>query len=141
MEHTEPVGQHHGQGGKSPIMADETQQELEPLLPADPATAELEPLPVVPADQVLPEVVQPRRMRRTIATLDLKVAITIDGDTRLSMETIEKIENDLQAVKVQSRKFTDVSTKVLNDLLNQGEPAWKLMRCGVNGAVWTDSVF
>ncbi len=79
-------------------------------------------------------------MRRTIATLDLKVAITIDGDTRLSMETIEKIENDLQAVKVQSRKFTEVSTNVLNDLLNQGVPPEKLMRCGVKGSVWTDSI-
>ena len=38
-------------------MADETQPpELEPLLPADPVTAELEPLPVAPADPV-PEAV------------------------------------------------------------------------------------
>jgi hypothetical protein len=131
MEHTEGT----------PAIDDTQQPESEPLPPANPVTAELGPIPVAPADPV-PEADQPRRnaMRRTIATLDLKVAITVDENTRLSLDTTEKIENDLQAVRVQTRKTLENKTKGLNDLLNEGEPPEKLMRCGVNAAVWTDSI-
>ena len=117
MEHTEGT----------PAIDDTQQPESEPhTQPADP----------------VPEADQPRRnaMRRTIATLDLKVAITVDENTRLSLDTTEKIENDLQAVRVQTRKTIENKTKGLNDLLNEGEPPEKLMRCGVNAAVWTDSI-
>ena len=116
---------------------------LQPLLVASgsqPVTAKSSHyIPVVPAVPVS-EAVQPRHiMRRTIATLDLKVAITVDENTRLSLDTIEKIENELQAVRVKTRKNFETKIKEMNlDWL--GEPPEKLMRCGVKGSVWTDSI-
>ena len=130
MEHTEGT----------PAIDDTQQPESEPLPPANPVTAELGPIPVAPADPV-PEADQPRRnaMRRTIATLDLQVSITVDENTRLSLDTIEKIENELQAVRVKTRKNFETKIKEMNlDWL--GEPPEKLMRCGVKGSVWTDSI-
>ena len=137
------VPNYHGQGGTSAIM---TQPELalQPLLVASgsqPVTAKSSHyIPVVPAVPVS-EAVQPRHiMRRTIATMDLKVQITINGDTRLSMDTTARIESDLQAVKVQARTSAGEYVTMLNEMLYQGEPPEKQMRCGVKGYVWTDSV-
>ena len=137
------VPPYHGQGGTSAIM---TQPELalQPLLVASgsqPVTAKSSHyIPVVPAVPVS-EAVQPRHiMRRTIATMDLKVQITINGDTHLSMDTTARIESDLQAVKVQARTSAGEYVTMLNEMLYQGEPPKKQMRCGVKGYVWTDSV-
>jgi len=137
------VPDYTGQGGTSAIM---TQPELalQPLLVASgsqPVTAKSSHyIRVVPAVPVS-EAVQPRHiMRRTIATMDLKVQITINGDTRLSMDTTARIESDLQAVKVQARTSAGEYVTMLNEMLYQGEPPEKQMRCGVKGYVWTDSV-
>ena len=107
-------------------MADDTQTQPAP---------EVEPLAPLPVS------VEPRRNanRRTIATLDLQVSITVDENTRLSLDTIEKIENELQAVRVKTRKNFETKMEEINlDWL--GEPPEKLMRCGVKGSVWTDSI-
>ena len=151
------VPDYTGQGGTSAIM---TQPELalQPLLVASgsqPVTAKSvasgsQPVTaksshyirshVVPAVPVS-EAVQPRHiMRRTIATMDLKIQITINGDTHLSMDTTARIESELQAVKVQARTSAGAYVTMLNEMLYQGEPPEKQMRCGVKGYVWTDSV-
>ncbi len=97
---------------------------------------------MVPAD---PAAVQPpnhgtsSRRRMTIATLDLKVSITIDGDTHLDFTTLEKIEDDLQCVKIRTRKFMEESINQHNHL-EMHQPPEKKMRCAVNGAVWTDTL-
>jgi len=110
-------------------MADDTQ--TQPAPEAEPAG----PLSVS---------VEPRRNanRRTIATLDLQVSITIDENTApLSLFTTEKIEKDLQAVKVQTRKNLEIEIKRINDLpIQEGEPPEKLMKCRVEASVWTDSI-
>ena len=96
------------------------------------------------AQQVIavPEQDQPQgnARRRTIAYLDLQVAITTWESTELSLDHIERIENELQAVKVQTRNACE--TKILNLNLDlRDERPQKRMRCGVKGSVWTDSIF
>ena len=89
----------------------------------------------------VPEQDQPQgnARRRTIAFLDLQVAITVPENISLSLDTTEKIENYLQALKVQTRNSGENKMVELNlDLL--GEPPRKLMKCGVKGSVWSDSI-
>ena len=96
---------------------------------------ETQPVNAVPE----PDQPQGNARRRTIAFLDLQVAITTWESTELSLDHIERIENELQAVKVQTRNACENKILGLNlDLL--GEPPQKLMRCGVKGSVWTDSI-
>ena len=100
-----------------------------------------QPAPEVEPVGPLPVSVEPRRnaYRRTIATLDLQVSITVDENMCLSLDTIEKIENELQAVRVKTRKIFETQIKEMNlDWL--GEPPEKLMRCRAKGPVWTDSI-
>ena len=89
----------------------------------------------------VPEQDQPQgnARRRTIAYLDVQVAITTWESTELSLTHIERIENELQAVKVQTRNACE--TKILNLNLDlRDERPQKRMRCGVKGSVWTDSI-
>ena len=78
--------------------------------------------------------------RHTIATLDLKVTINVDPDTHLSATALQETEDNLQKVKIMTRKFMNESLASLHEkgLVDDVPPA-KKMRCGVNGAVWTDS--
>ena len=81
------------------------------------------------------------RRRLTIATLDIKVSITVDADTHLSATALQETEDNLQKVKIMTRKFMNESLASLHEKgLVDDVPPEKKMRCGVNGAVWTDTV-
>ena len=74
--------------------------------------------------------------RITVATMSLKIDITVDSETALALEDLEKIEDDLHAWRKKTRTFMQESINK-NDLDEADAPPDKKMKCHVSGAPWT----
>ena len=77
--------------------------------------------------------------RITVATMSLKIDITVDSKTALAFEDLEKIEDDLHAWRKKTRTFMQESINK-NDLDEADAPPDKKMKCRVSGAPWTTSL-
>jgi hypothetical protein len=77
--------------------------------------------------------------RITVATMELKIAITVDAGTTLALEDLEKIEDDFHALKKKTRKFMQDSISKY-DVDEADTPPEKQMKCGVSGGPWTTSL-
>ena len=77
--------------------------------------------------------------RITVATMELKIAITVDAGTTLALEDLEKIEDDFHALKKKTRKFMQDSISKY-DVDEADTPPEKQMKCGVSGGTWTTSL-
>ena len=77
--------------------------------------------------------------RWTVATMTLKIDITVDSETALSLKDLEKLERDLHAWRKKTRTFMQESINKY-DLDEADAPPGKKMKCGVNGAPWTTSL-
>ena len=77
--------------------------------------------------------------RVTIATMDLKVSITVDSLKTLKLSDIEKIEEDLQASRKKTREFMQEPISKYN-VDETDTPPEKQMKCGVTGGTWTTSL-
>ena len=77
--------------------------------------------------------------RITVATMTLKIDITVDSKTALAFEDLEKIEDDLHAWRKITRTSMQESVNKY-DLDEADAPPDKKMKCGVSGAPWTTSL-
>ena len=77
--------------------------------------------------------------RVTIATMDLKVSITMESDKTLTQSDLEKIEDDFQAWRKKTRKLMQASLSKY-DVDETDTPPEKQMKCGVSGGTWTTSL-
>ncbi len=77
--------------------------------------------------------------RVTIATMDLKVSITMDSVKTLKQSDLEKIEDDFQAWRKKTRKLMQASLSKY-DVDETDTPPEKQMKCGVSGGTWTTSL-
>ena len=77
--------------------------------------------------------------RITVATMTLKIDITVDSETALSLKDLEKLERDLHAWRKITRTSMQESVNKY-DLDEADAPPDKKMKCGVSGAPWTTSL-
>jgi hypothetical protein len=79
----------------------------------------------------------------TIATMNLKVFITVDGDAdtkvKLSVSNLEKMEDDFQTWSKKTRNFMQESINDVDETLSQTPPK-KQMKCNVDCGTWTTSL-
>ena len=78
--------------------------------------------------------------RITVATMDLKIAITVDaGKIPLTIEELEKVEDDFHTLKKKARSF--MQTAISNYGVDEaGTPPEKCMKIGISGGPWTTSL-
>ena len=77
--------------------------------------------------------------RITVATMSLKIDITVDSGTAVALEDLEKIEDDLHAWRKKSRTSMQESINKY-DLDEADAPPEKKMKCCISGAPWTTSL-
>ena len=77
--------------------------------------------------------------RITVATMDLKIAITVDAGSPLTIEELEKVEDDFYMMKKRTRTFMQTAiNKYGVDAADT--PPEKCMKVGVSGGPWTTSL-
>ena len=78
--------------------------------------------------------------RITVATMDLKIAVTVDaGKIPLTIEELERVEDDFHLLKKKARSF--MQTAIDNYGVDEaGTPPEKCMKIGISGGPWTTSL-
>ena len=75
--------------------------------------------------------------RVTVATLDLKISVTVDkGKIPLTIDELERVEDDLHSLKKRARSF--MQTAISNYGVDEaGTPPEKCMKISIQGGPWT----
>ena len=77
--------------------------------------------------------------RVTVATMDLKISVTMDaGKIPLTIDELERVEDDFHSLKKKARSF--MQTAISNYGVDEaGTPPEKCMKISISGGPWTTS--
>ena len=75
--------------------------------------------------------------RVTVATMDLKISVTMDaGKIPLTIDELERVEDDFHSLKKKARSF--MQTAISNYGVDEaGTPPEKCMKISIQGGPWT----
>ena len=78
--------------------------------------------------------------RVTVATMDLKISVTMDaGKLPLTIDELERVEDDFHSLKKKARSF--MQTAISNYGVDEaGTPPEKCMKISISGGPWTTSL-